>query len=97
MQEMSLMTAKAVVTTLIAVGGMLVGAGMAVMQAADGIGATEVLIGLNVLVLGAIWQLGREVSTLRGELKAKASVEDIRREIREWAVDHLSEGGQDAA
>ena len=76
-------TSWVVAKTLLAAGGMAAGVVAEVFEMQDGIQAIDVLLGLQVLVLGAIWQLGREVSKLHG-LRAdvnenKAAIEELRR------------------
>ena len=97
MQVLSVMTIKSLVSSGIAFGGIVGGVVAAVWQSADGIGATEVLIALNVLVLGAVYQLGREVSTIRGEIKTKASKADVFQAIADCPLNASHRGGKDAA
>lgn len=81
---MSVMTVKTLCMSIVTVFGIIGGLVVAIYDSTDGIGSVEVLIGLNVIVLGAIWQLGREVSMLRGEMKGKASRDDVRHAIAQF-------------
>ncbi len=67
-------------------GGIIVGLVSGIFEMADGIQALDVLIGLQLLVLTAVWRMGREVATFKSGLSAKPTLEDVRREIREYAL-----------
>ena len=72
-------TAKALVLG----GGIAIGVVTDIFEMQNGIQAVDVLLGLQILVLGAVWQLRHEVSAFRGDLKSKPSHEQVAQKIRE--------------
>ncbi len=82
------------VTGLMTMGGAVVGAIMELFEMQNGIQATDVLLGLNVLVLTALWQIGREVSGFRATLETKATPSEVRavvsRAVRDALADHTA-------
>ena len=75
-------TAQPLVKTLLAAGGIAVGAVAEFFEMQDGIQATDVLLALQVLVLAAVWQLGREVSAFGAGLETKATPQEVREAVK---------------
>lgn len=73
---------------LLTAGGVAVGTVMEVFEVQNGIQATDVLLGLQILVLTAVWQLGREMSGFRSELGTKATPREVRAEVERAFEDY---------
>ena len=73
---------------LVMAGGIAVGAVMEVFEMQNGIQAIDVLLGLQILVLTALWQLGREVSGFRAGLATKATPDQVREEVKRAFKDY---------
>ena len=75
---------------LVMAGGIAVGGVMELFELQNGIQAVDVLLGLQVLVLTALWQLGREVSGFRAGLLTKATPREVREEVKLAVRDDLA-------
>jgi hypothetical protein len=75
---------------LVMAGGIAVGGVMELFEMQNGIQAVDVLLGLNVLVLTALWQLGREVSSFQAGLLTKATPREVRDEVKLAVQDALA-------
>ena len=73
--------------SLLAGGGVTVGVVMEFFEMQNGIQATDVLLGLQVLVLTALWQLGREVAGFRAALDTKATPREVRETVEQAVKD----------
>lgn len=84
------MTLTPMAKALLAGGGIAIGVVMEFFEVQNGIQATDVLLGLQVLVLTALWQLGREVSGFRAALDTKATPREVRDEVKRAVRDALA-------
>lgn len=76
--------------SLLVGGGVAIGALMELFEMQNGIQATDVLLGLQVLVLSALWQLGREVAGFRASLDTKATPGEVREQAKQAVKDALA-------
>ncbi len=76
---------------LLMAGGVMVGTVMELFEMQDGIQATDVLLGLQVLVLMALWQVGREVSGFQAALGTKATPQEVRAEVKRAVLDAFAD------
>ena len=67
--------------SLLAGGGVIIGTVMEMFEVRDGIQAMDVLLGLQILVLTAVWQLGREVFACRADIQTKATPREVSEEV----------------
>lgn len=76
------------VKTLLAGGGVAVGAVMEFLEMQNGLQAIDVVLGLQILALSALWVLGREVAEFRVDLKTKATPEEVREVVKVAMTDY---------
>lgn len=73
---------------LVMAGGIAVGAVMEIFEMQNGIQAIDVLLGLQILVLTALWQLGREVSGFQAGLLTKVTQREVCEEVQRAIEDY---------
>ena len=81
-------TVPPMVKTLLAGGGVAVGTFMEFVEMQDGIQALDVVLGLQVLLLSAVWVLGREVAAFRAGLETKATPTEVREIVKVALTDY---------
>ena len=89
-------TVSPMVKGVLTAGGVTVGTVMELFEMQNGIQALDVVLGLQVLMLSAVWVLGREVAGFRAGLETKATPTEVREAVKVAFADYRQPERDDA-